>query len=101
MHSAPTRWQDQVIPGSSRSTEVRSAQEPQLVNEDVEVEEVDAAPKKQPKKKKEKKIAPMGRNGLKKKRVVKQKTFMDDGGYFGIHIRSYVRSRSDPPCYSY
>jgi len=77
---------DQVIQGSSRPTDKRPSTEPdsQPQDEDVEmtVEDDDPVVKKgPPKKKKEKKVVPVGRNGLKKRRIVKQKTFVDDGGY--------------------
>ena len=40
-------------------------------------------PKTKPRKRKEKKIVPVGRNGLKKKRVVKSKMDFDEKGYLG------------------
>ncbi|KAH8106155.1 DNA polymerase subunit Cdc27 [Cristinia sonorae] len=86
---------DEVIQGSSRPTTKIPAKEPstppeetpdpviEVANEDVEmsVEDDTPVPKVPPKKRKEKKVIPVGKNGLKKKRVVKQKTFMDDSGY--------------------
>lgn len=43
----------------------------------------DPAPKPKPRQRKVKKAIPIGRNGLKKKRVVKSKTDFDDKGYMG------------------
>ena len=43
----------------------------------------DPAPKKEPRKRKPKKVIPVGKNGLKKKRVVKSKTDFDEKGYMG------------------
>lgn len=48
----------------------------------VDDEPAQAKPKK-PRKKVEKKVVPVGRNGLKKKRVVKSKMSLDAKGYMG------------------
>lgn len=48
----------------------------------------DPAPKKEPRKRKPKKVIPVGRNGLKKKRVVKSKTDFDEKGYMGEYFVS-------------
>ncbi|PAV16297.1 dna polymerase subunit cdc27 [Pyrrhoderma noxium] len=52
--------------------------------EDTEMEDLDdliPEPEPKPRKRKEKKSIPIGRNGYKKKRVVKSKTSFDDDGY--------------------
>ncbi|KAH7884245.1 DNA polymerase subunit Cdc27 [Phlebopus sp. FC_14] len=46
-----------------------------------DAEDVDDVPVKQPKKRKPRKVVPVGRNGLKKKRVVKSKMTTDAKGY--------------------
>ena len=54
--------------------------------EDTEMEDLDELmpePEPKPRKRKEKKSIPIGRNGYKKKRVVKSKTSFDDDGYMG------------------
>ena len=53
-------------------------------DEDVDMAVEDDIPKVAPKKRKAKKVIPVGRNGLKKKRIVKEKTFMDKDGYMGM-----------------
>lgn len=42
--------------------------------------------KRKPRKKKEKKIIPVGKNGLKKKKILKSRTRIDDKGYMGKHL---------------
>lgn len=71
-------------PASQTETEerVEEADVPDVMNEDSD----DPAPKTKPRKRKEKKVIPVGRNGLKKKRVVKSKTDFDDKGYMGEFI---------------
>ncbi|KAI5119646.1 hypothetical protein M0805_009007 [Coniferiporia weirii] len=54
---------------------------PQTDDAAVNEESDDPAPKAKPRKRKEKKVVPFGRNGLKKKRVVKSKTDFDEKGY--------------------
>ena len=49
----------------------------------VDDEPAEVKPKRT-RKKTEKKVAPVGRNGLKKKRVVKSKTSFDAKGYMGM-----------------
>ena len=39
-----------------------------------------------PRKKREKKVVPVGKNGLKKKRIMKSRTRTDDKGYMGALI---------------
>ncbi|GLB41826.1 putative DNA polymerase subunit Cdc27 [Lyophyllum shimeji] len=51
-----------------------------VVDEDVDMLD-DSAPRPKPKKRKEKKVVPRGRNGLKKKRVVKSRSKIDEKGY--------------------
>ncbi|KZT23069.1 hypothetical protein NEOLEDRAFT_1136926 [Neolentinus lepideus HHB14362 ss-1] len=78
---------DQVI----RASKTRSAQdedvdmaepepEPEPEAEEAEIKEPELT-KSKPRKKKEKKEVPVGRNGLKKKRVVKSRTKFDEKGY--------------------
>jgi DNA polymerase delta subunit 3 len=59
-------------------------------SEDAEALRVDnsVAPKPKPKKRREKKVIPVGRNGLKKKRVVKSRMTTDAKGYMGMVIFS-------------
>jgi hypothetical protein len=46
-------------------------------------DEPDLEPVVKPKKKRVKKVIPIGSNGLKKKRVMKSRTKFDDKGYMG------------------
>ena len=48
-----------------------------------EDEDEDPAPKAKARKRKPKKVVPVGRNGLKKKRVVKSRMTTDEKGYMG------------------
>ena len=50
----------------------------------------DHAPKREPRKRMPKKVIPVGKNGLKKKRVVKSKTDFDEKGYMGEHCTFYI-----------
>ncbi|KAI0750818.1 DNA polymerase subunit Cdc27 [Daedaleopsis nitida] len=71
-------------PDVSQDDDVVMASEPEPVGLGSEQDEDmvdDAAPKPKPRKKKEKKTVPVGRNGLKKKRVLKSRTAMDTKGY--------------------
>ena len=54
--------------------------------DDVDMADGTAEPKKARRKKREKKMIPVGRNGLKKKKVMKTKKTMDDNGY----MRKYL-----------
>ncbi|KIK61721.1 hypothetical protein GYMLUDRAFT_574122 [Collybiopsis luxurians FD-317 M1] len=79
-----------VVPSrASRSTSRRESPESSQVEsehhgEDVEMED-DTKPPPKPKKTttKAKKVIPVGKNGLKKKRVVKKREFLDPKGYIG------------------
>jgi len=53
------------------------------VDEDVDMDMDDSVPKPKYRKRPQKKIVPVGRNGLKKKRVVKSRTKLD-GKYTGL-----------------
>ncbi len=69
-----------------RSSESDSAtqdtEEPsQLVDTPMD-EDSDPAPKIKPRKRKEKKVVPVGRNGLKKKRILKSRSMTDAKGYW-------------------
>ncbi|KDQ53171.1 hypothetical protein JAAARDRAFT_162049 [Jaapia argillacea MUCL 33604] len=83
---------DQVEKVSRSTTKVEAIPEP---NEDGDVdmeEEPVPAPKPKPRKRKEKKEIPVGRNGLKKKRVVKSRTACDDKGYMATEDYSSYES---------
>lgn len=56
--------------------------------EDVEMkdEDEDDVPQVKPRKKKPRKVIPVGRNGLKKKRVVKSRMTVQDNGYMGLYL---------------
>lgn len=64
------------------------AAEAQQASEDEE-----AAPKPKPRKKTQKKVVPVGRNGLKKKRTMKSRMTVDAKGYMGACRLAYVRVR--------
>jgi hypothetical protein len=68
---------------------------------DVDDDDVEPVPKKQ-RKKKEKKVWPVGSNGLKKKRTVKRKMTTDEKGYTGLSLIVGVVSElifsSSPQC---
>ena len=51
--------------------------------EDVQMSDSDSEPVKPKRKRKEKKVWPVGRNGIKKRRVVKSKMTTDERGYMG------------------
>ena len=67
--------------GPSEDEDVKT--EPGSQGDDTSMAVDDEVPKVQPKKKKVKKVVPIGKNGLKKKRIEKQKIFMDNG-YMGM-----------------
>ena len=56
--------------------------------DEVEAKDDSIVPKPKPKKRREKKVVPVGRNGLKKKRVVKSRMTNDAKGYMGMVILS-------------
>lgn len=58
--------------------------------EEVEEEE-EIIPKLQPKKRKPKKVWPVGRNGIKKRRVEKARMTQDAKGYMGALLFYFVR----------
>ena len=55
------------------------------VDGDVEMED-DEVPKAKPRQRKPRKTVPVGRNGLKKKRIIRSRTTADDKGYMGIVV---------------
>jgi hypothetical protein len=57
-------------------------------NEEVE-SEAEQAPKPKPKRK-PKKVVPVGKNGLKKKRIIKSRTTMDSKGFVGAFSSNYT-----------
>ena len=63
-----------------------------VVNEDEDVgmsDSTDIALPAKPRQKRTKKVVPVGRNGLKKLRVIKSRTKLDDKGYMGTCQRLY------------
>jgi hypothetical protein len=52
---------------------------------DVEMED-EEVPKAKPKQRKPRKTVPVGRNGLKKRRVIRSRTTADEKGYMGIVV---------------
>ncbi|KAI0832483.1 DNA polymerase subunit Cdc27 [Trametes gibbosa] len=71
----PEPVDDSDVEMASEITDVQPTQE------DKEDEDVAPKPKPKPPKKKEKKVVPIGRNGFKKKRVMKSRTTVDSKGY--------------------
>ena len=56
----------------------------EIVEADVIMDdESDVPPEKPKRKRREKKVIPIGKNGLKKKRIVKSRMTMDEKGYMG------------------
>jgi DNA polymerase delta subunit 3 len=84
--SSPTDQVEKVSRNVPAARQEEAEENPDVVmkTEDVGMSD-DAAVKTKPKprKKKEKKVVPMGRNGLKKRRVMKSRTRIDDKGYMG------------------
>ncbi|KAJ6591514.1 DNA polymerase subunit Cdc27 [Mycena vulgaris] len=75
---------DDDVTHASRDTpkaESKPESEPEPVDEPVDVDMSDGESKPAPVKRKPKKVIPVGKNGLKKKRVVKSKTRVDEKGY--------------------
>ena len=60
----------------------------------VDDEPTEVKPKRS-RKKTEKKVVPVGRNGLKKKRVVKSKMSLDAKGYMGVFLAKSLIRRPD------
>ncbi|KAH0582838.1 hypothetical protein H2248_010744 [Termitomyces sp. 'cryptogamus'] len=60
--------------------EEEEEEKPAAVDEDVEMDNV-IVPKAKPKKRAPKKVIPVGKNGLKKRRVVKSRSRVDEKGY--------------------
>jgi len=63
----------------------------QLVDTPMD-EDSDPAPKVKPRKRKEKKVVPVGRNGLKKKRILKSRSMTDAKGYWATEDYSSYES---------
>lgn len=55
------------------------------VDGDIEMED-EEVPKAKPRQRKPRKAVPVGRNGLKKKRVIRSRTTADEKGYMGIVV---------------
>jgi DNA polymerase delta subunit 3 len=66
---------------SAQPPTVGTANEP----EDVAMTDDTVSPNRAPVKKRTKKVVPVGRNGLKKKRVLKTRTTLDAKGFMGKH----------------
>jgi hypothetical protein len=90
---------DQVIriprnPPSTANPSTASGSPPEDVEEDVDVEmaaaDEDLKIKPPPRKRKPKKVIPVGRNGLKKRRVEKSRTSFDEKGYMGRFFVCFV-----------
>ena len=81
----PSEPEDQTTP--------EAEPEPSQASEDVVMIDVsDDEPEKKPRKRKAKKAWPKGRNGLKKRRIMKSRMTMDEKGYMGAClIRSEIR----------
>ncbi len=95
---------EQVIK-ASRSRIVRAAEtsetepddEPQTETqtEDADMmDDSDPAPKPQQRKRKQKKAIPVGKNGLKKKRIVSSRNKLDEKGYMGMSASSLLKKAS-------
>ena len=80
--SSPTCL-DHVTKVSRAATLSESATSPPVSDVDMEEREPEPAAPTRARKRKPKKEVPVGRNGLKKKRVVKSRMTTDDKGYFG------------------
>ncbi|KIM74243.1 hypothetical protein PILCRDRAFT_828402 [Piloderma croceum F 1598] len=95
---------DQVIriprnPPSTANPSTASGSPPEDVEEDVDVEmaagDEDLKIKPPPRKRKPKKVIPVGRNGLKKRRVEKSRTSFDEKGYMVTEDYSSYESVSE------
>ncbi|EIW61840.1 uncharacterized protein TRAVEDRAFT_44661 [Trametes versicolor FP-101664 SS1] len=67
-------------PADDEDEDVEMAPEPAAETQQASEDE-DAAPKPKPRKKAQKKVVPVGRNGLKKKRIMKSRMTVDAKGY--------------------
>ena len=76
---------EKVVHETSTNTSIANDDEKEQTDDVDMVDGTTAEPKK-PRKKREKKTIPVGRNGLKKKKVMKTKKTMDDNGY----MRKYL-----------
>ncbi|KAG6812774.1 hypothetical protein H0H92_000544 [Tricholoma furcatifolium] len=82
--------------GREEKTDEEMEEKP-IVGDDEDIEMEDAVPKAKPKKRAPKKVVPVGRNGLKKKRVVKSRTKIDDKGYMVTEDYSEYESVDEEP----
>lgn len=82
---------DEVLKVSYKREEKAEASEPdteaELIPrvEDVQMSDTDSEPVKPKRKRKEKKVWPVGKNGIKKRRVMKSKMTTDEKGYMGMN----------------
>lgn len=76
-------------PADDDDEDVEMAPEPAAETQQASEDE-DAAPKPKPRKKTQKKVVPVGRNGLKKKRTMKSRMTVDAKGYMGACRLAYV-----------
>ncbi|RDB23473.1 hypothetical protein Hypma_009139 [Hypsizygus marmoreus] len=90
---------DQVIHITREAAIFLRKEEEESEEEDVATRDVDmvddSVPKPKPKKRREKKVIPVGRNGLKKKRVIKSKQSIDAKGYTVLEDYSSYESVSE------
>ena len=93
VHSSPCSLNaDEVIkasrPDSDADTELDEEAPPETQTEDVvEDSEPERAKQRPRKKRQQKRPVPLGRNGLKKRRVMRTRTKMDEKGYMGTCFR--------------
>jgi len=92
--AAPTRPPPKSRPKSKvvESSDEEEQNEPEDPEDSMYVDDEPAEVKpKKPRKKVEKKVVPVGRNGLKKKRIVKSRMSLDGKGYMGADQCLYAR----------
>lgn len=80
-------------PPTSDEDDIEMATDPEADEEEEEAKEEDSddmISKPQPKKRKPKKVWPAGRNGIKKKRIVKAEMKIDEKGYMGVLRLSFL-----------
>lgn len=80
-------------PADDEDEDVEMAPEPAAETQQASEDE-DVAPKPKPRKKTQKKVVPVGRNGLKKKRTMKSRMTVDAKGYMGVCRCAYYRMQA-------
>ncbi|OCH86133.1 hypothetical protein OBBRIDRAFT_259489 [Obba rivulosa] len=86
---------DEVIKASRPESRVQEDEDAQTEDAEVVQDSEPERAKLNPKKRKEKKVVPVGRNGLKKKRVMKTRTKIDEKGYMVTEDYSSYESVDD------